>query len=108
MATLLFFLCCLIGFPFHLNEIGVTISLSFMLGLKGNTPAKHATCVGSTLFICWRNEENKQIVFPKTWRKQGKVKSIGMMSLNECFTLLTVSSFSLLEKEKQQQDNVSQ
>ena len=41
-----FFLCCLIGFPFHLSEIGVTISLSFLLGLKGNPYAKHTTPVG--------------------------------------------------------------
>ena len=39
---------------------------------------------------------------PKTWRKQGKVKSMGMMSLNECFILLTVSSFSLLKQKTKQ------
>ena len=56
-----FFLSCLIGFPFCLNEIGVTISLSFLLGVRGNPQAKHATCVVRTLFICWRNEENKRV-----------------------------------------------
>ena len=40
---------------------------------------------------------------PKAKRKQGKVKFKGMMSLNECFIVLTVSSrkgnFLLAEKK---------
>ena len=72
---------------------------------KGNPQAKHtATCVGQTLFICWRNGGNKRIFFTKAKRKQGKAKFKGMMSLNECFIVLTVSSrkgiFLLAEKNK--------
>ena len=71
MATLLFFLCCLIGFPFHLNEIGVTISLSFLLSLEGNPQAKHTARVDQTLvlFIRWRNEEKKRIFFSEGQKK---------------------------------------
>ena len=47
---------------------------------------------------------------PKAKRKQGKVKFKGMMSLNECFILVTVSSRKgnfLLAGKNEKQNNVS-
>ena len=78
-----------------------------MLGLKGNTPARHATRVGWTLFICWIMKRINK--FPQRPRENKvRCKSRAIMSLNECFILLTVSSrkgnFLLTDKNE---NNVS-
>ena len=74
-------------FPFHLNVIGVAISLSFLLDLKGNPLAKPTRRVGRTLFICWRNEENKEFFLRRP--RENKVR----LSLRAWWFWMSVSFY---------------